>query len=147
MGLGNLLMSDDGVGVRVAEELRKTDLPPSVEVYDAGTPGLSLINLIDGYDKAVLIDAVRLNGPPGTVYRFEFDDTLFDQNPPSSMHELDAVFALKLAKRIGKAPKKIVVIGVEPKKVELGLDLSKEVESSIPKVIEAVLREVVDDAP
>lgn len=146
MGLGNPLMGDDGVGVRVAEELRRHGVPPHVDVYEAETPGLLLITLIEGYDKAVLIDALRLNGPPGTVYRLEFDEEAFSQaSAPLSMHDIDAVAALRIARRTGRAPREVVIVGVEPKRVELGAGLSGEVERAIPRAVEVVLREVEAD--
>lgn len=142
MGLGNVLMGDEGVGVEVAEQLLKHTLPPTVTVYPAGTPGLALLHLIEGFDKAVLIDAVKLNGEPGSVYRFPFDPSLFKSRRPFSMHDFDAVAALEMAIKAGVAPREIVVIGVEPKNLELGMGLSREVKSSIPKVVDLVLKEV-----
>jgi hydrogenase maturation protease len=145
VGLGNVLMGDEGVGVRLAEELLKRSLPPNVVVYPAGTPGLALIHLLEGFDKAVLMDAVKLGGEPGTVYRFTFDSSAFKDISPSSMHDLDAVAALKLAAKVGAAPQEVVVVGVEPKSVELCEGLSREVEASIPKAIDLVLKEVEAD--
>jgi len=140
--LGNALMGDEGVGVKLAEELLKQRLPPNVAVYAAGTPGLALIHLVEGFDKAVLVDAVRLGGEPGTVYRFTFDPLMFRDEGIFSMHGLDAVAALKLATKVGVAPREVVVVGVEPKSVELSEGLSREVEASIPKALSLVLEEV-----
>jgi len=145
VGLGNTLMGDEGVGVRVVEELLKHPLPPYVTVHPAGTPGLALIHLIEGFDKAVLVDAVKMGGEPGAVYRFNFDPSLFNEPWPSSMHGVDAVTALKIAMGAGLAPKEVVVVGIEPKRVELREGLSKEVEASIPKAVNLVLEEVKVD--
>ncbi|MCX8205222.1 MAG: hydrogenase maturation protease [Candidatus Nezhaarchaeota archaeon] len=144
VGLGNVLMGDEGVGVRAAEALSRLHLPPTITVYPAGTPSLALLHLIEGSEKVVLIDAVKLGGKPGTVYRFNFDPLLFKDESPLSMHGLDAVAALRLAVNTGMAPREIVVIGVEPKQTRLGEALSNEVEASIPKVLDLVLKEVVE---
>jgi len=145
VGLGNVLMGDEGVGVRIAEELLKHSLPPTVAVYPAGTPGLALIHLVEGFDKAILVDAVKLNGEPGAVYRLQFDPALFKGHRPLSMHGFDAVDALEIAIKTGLAPKEVVVIGVEPKSLEPGMGLSKEVEASIPKAVGLILEEVRED--
>lgn len=142
VGLGNVLMSDDGVGVRVAEELLKLNLPPNVTVYPAGTPGLALLHLIEGCRKVVLIDAIKLGREPGTVYCFNFDPSFFKDKNLLSMHDLDAVTALKLALSAGTPLGEVVIIGVEPKRVCFGETMSSEVEASIPKVINLVLKEV-----
>jgi len=142
IGLGNTLMADEGVGVKVVKELKKQALPPNVEVYEAGTPGLFLISLIEGFDKVILVDAVELKGPPGTIYRLSFEEGLFETSSPTSMHEIDAITALKIAKHTGKLPREVVIVGIEPKVVELGEGLSPEVEAAIPKAVKLLLNEL-----
>lgn len=142
VGLGNVLMGDDGVGVRVAEELLRLNLPPNVIVHPAGTPGLALLHLIEGYEKVVLVDAIKLGGEPGTVYRLGFDLSSFKDGGLLSMHDLDAAAALRLAVGAGLPLGEVVIIGVEPRRVRFGEPLSNEVEASIPKVVSLVLKEV-----
>ncbi|MEM4699929.1 MAG: hydrogenase maturation protease [Candidatus Nezhaarchaeales archaeon] len=147
VGLGNVLMGDDGVGVRVAEELLRLNLPPSVAVYPVGTPGLALLHLIEGYEKVVLIDAIEMGGEPGTVYRLDFSPSLFNDVGFLSMHDFDAVAALRLAIGAGVPLGEVVIIGIEPKRICFGEALSSEVEASIPKVVGLVLKEVGEGEP
>ena len=74
IGIGNILLSDEGVGIRVVEELRKRELPEGVELHDGATLGLTLLNFLDGADKAIIVDAVKAGGNPGDVYCFHFKE-------------------------------------------------------------------------
>lgn len=74
MGVGNILMGDEGIGVKAVEALRKKDLPGSVELFDGGTAFHSLIGELEGFDKLVIVDAVKGRKSSGTIYRFELED-------------------------------------------------------------------------
>ncbi|MCU0502862.1 MAG: hydrogenase maturation protease [Anaerolineae bacterium] len=76
LGLGNPLQADDGVGCRVAEALAGRALPPGVEVMDAGTPGVGLINLLEGRQRAIMVDAAEMGRPAGEVVRFRPEDVV-----------------------------------------------------------------------
>lgn len=147
VGVGNILCSDEGVGVHVVNKLKQTALPPDVEVFDCGTSGIAVLEALDGAEKAVIIDAVLTGGKPGTVHRFTVEDILAMESglfKMVSLHQFDLIATLKLAQLSGayRMPREIVVIGVEAKSLEPGLELSEEVKRSLPRVIEAVLREV-----
>ncbi|MFP3946925.1 MAG: hydrogenase maturation protease, partial [Archaeoglobaceae archaeon] len=70
IGIGNILLGDEGVGVRIVEELRKSDLPENVEVHDGATSGIALLNFLVDKDKVIIVDAVKGGEEPGTVYQF-----------------------------------------------------------------------------
>jgi len=74
LGVGNLLLSDEGVGVHVARKLMEMDFPPQVEVLEGGTDGFGLMHVLLQADRLILVDAVRGGGPPGSIYRFEIED-------------------------------------------------------------------------
>lgn len=144
LGCGNTLVGDDGVGIRVIERLQEMQLPPNVEVIDAGVGGMAILSWIEDADKVVIVDAVQTgNEPPGTVYKFT-DKEL----PPSdmfmlSLHDLNLVDTLNVGRVVQKMPEEIVIIGVEVKRVaEFTKELTPEVEAAIPEVLDLVLKEL-----
>ncbi len=143
LGVGNLVLKDEGVGVHVAQRMQEMDLPSHVEVLDGGTMGFDLLDDIEGRKKVVIVDTVKGGQPPGTVYRMTIDD--IDEMPKSrvSLHDIDMTDVFKLADLFEIEKPEIVIIGVEPKDMEsTSMELSPEVEARIPKEIEVVMREI-----
>jgi len=138
VGVGNILMGDEGFGVRVVEELKKIQLPEGVEVYDCGTLGLQILNYLENSDFAIVVDVVKSNGKPGDVYVFDFDECK-DYKIAVSLHDIDLVKAVKIGGLVYNLPKKIVVVGVEPERIELSMELSDAVEKAIPKAVDIVI--------
>jgi hydrogenase maturation protease len=142
LGVGNLLLSDEGVGVHVANELLKTNLPPEVSVIEGGTDGFRLLNIITEADRLIVIDALKGDAPPGSIYRFDIGEV---RNSPAgfktSVHQIGILEVLDLSELIGKTPH-TTVIGIEPKSLEMGMDLSPEIKTKIPKIIQLVLDEL-----
>ena len=143
VGIGNLLMGDDGVGIHAVEVLNSMVLPDHVEVHEADSNTFLLLEAIDGRDKAVIIDAYEDGEEPGTVKKFAIDpEKLPDADMKLSLHDMDFFDGLKMGRVADfKLPKEIVVIGVEPEKMEAGLELSPKVNAALPKVIEKVKSE------
>ncbi len=140
IGVGNLLMGDEGLGVHVVEELNKRELPPDVEVFDGGTGGIALLNLMEGAKKAIIVDAVLGGGKPGEIYVLGVDRLIKGVVKFFSLHEMDLLSTIKIGKELDKLPPELVLVGVEPKKYqEYSMDLSPEVETVIPKVIDVIL--------
>ncbi len=142
LGVGNLLLSDEGVGVHVANELMKMKLPPDVSVVDGGTDGFRLLNVITEADRLIVIDAVKGGAEPGSIYRFDIDEV--KSCPPgfkTSVHQIGILEVIDLSELIGKTPH-TTVIGIEPKSLEMGMELSPEVKSKIPRIIELILEEL-----
>lgn len=142
IGVGNLLLSDEGVGVHVANELMKKELPPYVSVVDGGTDGFRLLNIITEADRLIVIDAVKGGAEPGSIYRFDIDEV--KSCPPgfkTSVHQIGILEVIDLSGLIGKTPH-TTVIGVEPKSIEMGMELSPEVKSKIPRIIELTFEEI-----
>ena len=137
VGIGNLLLGDEGFGIRVVEELRKLKLPENVEVHDGGTLGLQILNFLDNADFAIIVDVVKAKGKPGQLFVFEINDA--KSKPMLSMHDLDLVKAVEIGKFAYNLPEKIVVVGVEPEKIKESLELSEEVRKAIPKAVSKVL--------
>lgn len=142
LGVGNLLLSDEGVGVHVANELMKMELPPEVSVVEGGTDGFGLLNIIAEADRLIVIDAVKGGAAPGSIYRFDIKDA---QNYPSayktSVHQIGILDVIDLSGLIGKKPH-TTIIGIEPKSLEMGMELSPEVKAKIPRIIELIWDEL-----
>ena len=142
LGVGNLLLSDEGVGVHVARELMGMELPPGVSVVEGGTAGLNLLHLIRDADRLIVIDAVQGEGAPATVYRFDMDD-IQDKGRGliASVHSLGVREVLDLCALTGKGPQ-TTVIGIEPKSMGIGTELSDEVRAKVPLLLRLVLQEI-----
>ena len=142
LGVGNLLLSDEGVGVHVAQRMMKMAMPPEVQVVEGGTDGFGLVNFITEADRMILIDAVKGGGQPGSIYRFDIDDC-----PPypdlfkTSVHQISILEVINLSSLIGSTPH-TTIIGIEPACIEMGMKLSPPVEAKIPKVIQMIQEEV-----
>lgn len=142
LGVGNLLLSDEGVGVHIAQRMMEMKLPPKVRVVEGGTDGFGLINIILEADRMILIDAVRGGGAPGDLYRFDVEEcNPFPDLFKTSVHQISILEVINLSGLIGSTPR-TTVIGVEPKNLEMGMELSPEVEAKVPRVIEIVMEEV-----
>lgn len=149
-GIGNRLMMDDGVGSVIAEKLASKSLTDDTEVVDYGTSILKLIYDLPDYDTAILIDSISRGGKPGSIYRFgiksECVETLNREDVERlvalSYHELDVESIVALAKAWGNLPKEVIIIGVEPATVSMGLNLSETVNEVLNDVIKLVLSEV-----
>lgn len=143
MGLGNLLLSDEGFGIHVYRALQEAgDLPGNAELFEAGTAALDALQGLGLVDKLVAIDAVKGGGEPGDIYRFTPEDIKSSKKITTSLHQLSFLEALKLAALTDRAPKEVVVIGVEPKKLGFGMELSPEIAAKMPRVIELVKEQV-----
>ncbi len=150
IGLGNVLAGDDGVGILAARRLKarlgkqQADLVEvQVEVIEAELVGLEVLDLMEGADVVMLVDAARSGHPPGTLHRLEVSDgpigkTLF----PHSTHALNAVDALELGRTLGTLPPRVIVFGIEAGTLRAGEALSPEVARALEEVAERLAREV-----
>ena len=144
LGVGNLLLRDEGVGVHIVQALSEEELPEDVEVVDAGTSALDVLTCIEPVEKMIVVDAVRGGSAPGTIYRFTPEEVQVESGVEASLHEIGLMDALNAAKMLGNAPKEMVVIGVEPATIAWGMELSAEVGTKIPKVLEQVRAELLN---
>lgn len=142
LGLGNLVHSDDGVGVHAIRSLElDARVPPGTVLLDGGTHGLGLLPHVSGYSRLLVIDAVDAGQPPGTVVRFE-GSALNGLPGKSSVHQLgfaDMMVALKL---MGEAPPELVVFGVQPLSTEWSDELTAPVRDALPALLDLVVRQL-----
>lgn len=142
LGIGNILLRDEGVGVRVIERLQEISLPDDVELVDGGTAGADLLDVLANRQKVIVIDAVEADCQPGTVLRFSADELTQPDGVGMSLHELGLGQALKMTKQLGCEPKEVVVFGIKPRDISCGLEISEEIAAAVPKVAELVLAEI-----
>ena len=145
LGIGNSILSDDGVGIHVVREVKKRIKNTNITVDEAMTGGMNLLDLIIGYDKAIIIDAVKSkDNEHGFVRRIPISNfnTMHSCNP----HDVSLIEAIKMAKKLGekRIPKQIIIIGIMMKELpcEFGEILSDEIQATVPKAIELTLNEL-----
>ena len=145
LGLGNRLQRDEALGALVVEQLEADpavlgDLRDAgaVELVDGGTVGLGLLPLLTGLDGLVIVDAVDGRRPPGTV--LDLDGTLLGRHDGAlSVHDLGARELLGALVALEALPRRVRVVGIQPAAIELGLELSPEVASSVPSLVSTVV--------
>lgn len=143
LGIGNTILSDEGIGVRAAEALREHyELPGNVEVIDGGTAGMELLGPLTGTDLLVVLDAVKAGRPPGTLVRMSGRDVPVFFRAKLSPHQVSLCDVLAGLEFSADLPKEIVLIGVEPASLELGLELTPTVAAKIPQVLGMAVAEL-----
>ncbi|MBD3370697.1 hydrogenase maturation protease [Candidatus Fermentibacteria bacterium] len=139
LGLGNPILSDDAVGIRIARELRKR--VDGVDVEEGAVAGITILDHIQGYDSLVIVDSIKTGkSPPGHLHVLRPEDLDCVTRPSRSHHGLGLVRALSIGKRMGyDLPDTIRIYAVEVlRNDEFGEDLSPQVEESVPAVVEAI---------
>lgn len=139
LGVGNILLTDEGVGVRAVERFgERYVLPEGVEILDGGTSAMEMLDELENLDLLVVVDCVRVGRPPASVVVLTGDEVpaFFRQRLSPHQVGLSDVFATMLL--TGRAPQAIVVIGVQPVAIELSMSLTPEVEAVMPEVLDAI---------
>lgn len=143
LGIGNVLLKDEGVGIHALAELRRRfDFGADVELLDGGTAGVELLRYLDGRDHVVVIDAIAAGHPPGTVFRVEGEDVPRTFHQRISPHQIGLSDVLATAMITDGLPAAIVMFGVEPRDLTTGLELTPEVDASLDKLACAVVEEL-----
>jgi hydrogenase maturation protease len=142
LGLGNVLCGDDGLGAVAVHLLgRRYRAPDGVQVLDGGTLGLSLLPYLDEFAQAILVDAIRADHPPGTLVRLEGDDVAPAVAERLSVHQVGVVDLLEAARWRGRYPPRLVLLGLVPLSLELGVRRTAPVEAALPALVDAVVAE------
>ena len=143
LGIGNVLLTDEGIGVRALKELeRRYTFPENVELLDGGTAGIELLRHIRNRDYLIIIDAMKFNQEPGTVSRVEGNDVPAAFRTRISPHQLGLSDLLAAAMLTGELPENLVLFGVEPESLDIGLNLTDTVEASVEKLTGAIIDEL-----
>ncbi len=143
LGIGNILLQDEGIGVRAVQELeRRYHTPDEVEFLDGGTSGIELLRHIRNKDLLIILDAVASSKEPGTVVRAEGDDVPATFRHRMTPHQLGLSDLLATAMLTGEMPGKLVLFGIEPGAMETGLDLTEEVAGSLDRLLDLIIEEL-----
>ena len=142
--LGNPLMRDEGIGIRLASKLSvQLADNPNVEVLDLGTCTMSAMHVIAGRKKVIFIDCAIMGQPPGTIRRFGPRDVRsLKVRMRYSMHEGDLINILELSRSLGECPDDIIIFGIEPKEIAHGEGLSRELENNIQQYVQVIMNEL-----
>ncbi len=143
LGVGNILLSDEGAGIRAVEELQKQyDLSDSVKIIDGGTMGLELLPYFEKRSHILIVDAVKSGDKPGTVTRIKDPPAFLQQK--TSPHQIGLPDVLGIAAITDCLPRNVILFGIEPKRLSTGLNLSAEVARNLNRLIEMVVAELKD---
>ncbi len=145
LGLGNLLMSDDSIGVRAVQRLQNDyRVPEGVTLLDGGTLGLDLLPYIELADNLLIIDALEMQSAPGSLFRLEGDAVPRAFASKLSVHQMGLQDLLAVAELQGYAPQKLVVHGIQAGSIEMKLELSTEVAEAMESLNRAIINELID---
>jgi len=143
LGLGNILLADEAVGVRVVERLQELyEIPGEVQVLDGGTLGLDLLPYVDDAERLLVVDAVDLDAEPGTVARLEGDDVPVFLSVKVSPHQVGLADLLTAARLRGHLPGELVLWGVQPGEIAVKLGLSPPVAAQVDLLVEKAVAEL-----
>lgn len=149
IGLGNPLLTDEGIGVHLITELTRRAREPwldGVNLVDLGTSGARVLHAIAGQKKAVFIDCTLMDEEPGTIRRFRPEEAksrkILDQ---ISFHEGDLLGTLELSHRLGECPAQIIIFGIQPQDLRPGENLSPLLAAKIPEYVQVIKEELISD--
>lgn len=143
LGLGNLLRSDEGLGVRAVERMQERyTLPAHVQLVDGGTLGLDLLCFLEEAERVLILDAALTDGPPGTLLRVTGDEVPAFLGLHTSPHEIALPDLLAITQLRGTTPGELVVLGMQPETIVLGWGLSEAVEAHMDALVEAAVSEL-----
>jgi hydrogenase maturation protease len=168
VGLGNTLMADEGIGVHLVRRLSDEKLTAehaetaekkneinsecsaasavrkNVEFIDAGTGGMSLLHIISGRKKAIIIDCAVMGAEPGTIKRFSPEEAKsVKQLSHYSLHEADVLQIIEMSRKLGQCPEQIIIFGIEPQRIEPGRQLSQILSDRLIEYITTVEKELI----
>ncbi|MBU0752218.1 MAG: HyaD/HybD family hydrogenase maturation endopeptidase [Gammaproteobacteria bacterium] len=143
LGIGNLIMQDEGVGVRVIEALeRDHPMPAGVTLIDGGTSAMEMLDELSDLDHLIVVDAINAGKPPGTLVRIEGEEVPSFFRTRLSPHQIGLPDVLASLEFLGAQPKKMVILGVQPQTMELGMELTPLVAAQVPVLVDQVLAEI-----
>lgn len=144
LGVGNILYTDDGVGIRVVEKLEKEyEFSDNVDIIDGGVLGVNLLGVISNAGRLIVVDTVLNNGQPGDLHRLDHDQIPNRILSKNSLHQVDLIEALTLCRALDHVPR-ATIIGIEPKDIEtLSEYLTPEIGARVNDLVQNVLEEVI----
>lgn len=143
LGIGNLLLTDDGVGVHAVQELLKEAWPDNVTLLDGGTFTQDIFYLFQGYSHLLILDIVHAGKEPGTLYRLTEQQLLHKDSPRLSIHDIDLLDSLGMAEKLHGSRPEMIIVGMEPfDYTNWSMELSSSARASFPDFVELARREI-----
>jgi hydrogenase maturation protease len=137
IGLGNILMRDEGIGVHTIRRFQERySVPDFVEIVDGGTCGLDLMPVIEGRKKVLIVDAVNFEREPGYIDQLVNEEIPIRFSTKASLHHLGLLDVLSIVRLADTMPEEICIIGIQPKTLELGLDMTPEMCDKVDILVE-----------
>jgi hydrogenase maturation protease len=144
--VGNSFYGDDGIGAAVLDEIRQNDHFPGADLVDVHTDALALLDHLVGGETNVIVDAAQMGLEPGAAVGFRPDEVRMKiKSDHLSMHGFGLAEAFDLAGQLGRMPEDVLIVGVEPARVEINRGLSDAVQQAVPRVISIIQAEVPSD--
>ncbi len=138
IGIGNILMGDDGAGVKVLE-LLPDNLPEGVFTIELATGGMTLLHKFEGLDMAIICDAVDFGGKPGEIRVFQPHEVESIKTLGYSLHDIDILKVLEIAKKMNTIPKQVFIVAIQPANIDFSEELSLKVQASLPELASKVM--------
>ncbi|MEY3219585.1 MAG: hypothetical protein RIT27_942 [Pseudomonadota bacterium] len=143
LGIGNLILQDEGVGIQAIQQLEtQFEIPSDVEILDGGTSGMELLTPISEAEQIIIVDAVKTGKPAGTIVRLENEQIPTFFRTKVSPHQVGLADVLAAATLTSSMPRRLVLFGVEPLEIDLGMELSAPVSAQMPMLIQMIIDEL-----
>jgi hydrogenase maturation protease len=144
LGVGNILLKDEGVGIRVVERLRREyRFPDNVRLVDGATGGIDLLPVVCNTEHLIIVDALKTSQPPGTIFRLTPDELSSEIQIKCSLHQIGLLDVLQMAKTLEEKLPATVIVGVEPEDAShYGLELTGLISAKIPLLVDIILKEL-----
>lgn len=144
LGIGNPILRDDGVGPRIIQQLRNLISEPDISLQETSLSGVNLMEILMGFDRAIIIDAIQSGGKPGQVYRLTTQDFGTPQKDAFSEHNMSLFQSIALGRKLSRhMPSEVVIIAIEAEDVaNFGEGLTAEVEKAVPLALKQILEEL-----
>ncbi len=142
LGIGNILLGDEGVGVHAVEELKKEEWPEFVHLVDGGTFTHDIFHILEGYDGLLVLDIVHGTKKPGTMYYLEEKDIVQNDSQRLSLHDIDLMDSLNMAGAVGKRPE-MRILGMEPENyTDWNMEMTDTVKAVFPDYLDTARKEI-----
>lgn len=141
LGIGNPILKDDGIGPRLIHELRNIITGPNITLRETSLSGINLMELLIGFDHAIIIDAIQGRGKPGTIHWLTLEDLDIQHSNTSSNHNMNLIQAIELGRDLAQPmPDDINILAIEAKDLtSFGENLTSEIEKAVPIALEQIL--------
>jgi len=142
IGVGNLLLGDEGAGIHAINELKKDSFPANVKIVDGGTAGIDLLFWLEDADYAIIIDCLEAGEEPGAIFRIPAEEIAFNSSDQIiSLHDLNLQEVLHTADKLGKLPP-TVIYGIQPGEITFCDSLSHAVKNTLPVLVQLIKKEI-----